>query len=391
MKRGMFTCLTGAALALAWAVPAAAGITVYEDGAKKIEIGGRVQLQYHSFKTEGNPSTDEIFFRRLRPYIAGSVTDNWFGKIQFDFGKAEGDNEVAVKDAYMQYQGVTNNKITIGNSKAPFSREYLASSKRQQLIERSFGGDHNFGSPDRQLGVKIEGHSPDKKITYAGSLGAENIDPDASKLDFDTPANTNSDFNEGWLAAARIDFHPLGYAPFDQADFHSDDWRFNVSLAAYTWSNDDDNNTYTDPNGVTTMDGMDKGKVDVDSAQGVEVSAGVRGQGFSADVEYQNVSADSVDGNFNGGLYMDGTAKLDIMAVEAGYTLPHNHVEFVAGWDSLDADSYGDAWTRTSVGVNWYINKHKAKLQTTYTMSNNYHGQSNVDADDLYVQMQFVF
>jgi hypothetical protein len=378
------------------AVPATAGITVYEEGDKKLEIGGRVQIQYLNFQTDGASPTgplggdedfDELFFRRLRLYLAGTVTKDWYAKIQFDFGKAEGADEVTVKDAYIQYLGLGRHKITIGNAKTPFSREFLTSSERQQLIERSFGGDHNFGSPDRNLGVRLEGRQFDKKLGYAVSVGSQDHDPAINRMDFDTPVNRDTDYNEGWLAAARIDWHPLGYVPFDQGDFHSDSWRFNVSMAAYTWTNDDDNNTYTDPNGVTNS----SSKVDLDSAKGIEVSTGVRGHGFSGDVEYQMISADTVDGTFTGGLYRNGTTGLDLFAVEGGYMLPNNHVEFVAGWDSVDADNYDDAWTRTKVGVNWFWNEHKAKIQFSYRKSDNYLGEAGVDADAYTTQIQFVF
>ena len=52
-----------------------------------------------------------MFFRRLRPYIEGSVHKDWVGKFQFDLGKAEGDNEIEVKDAYLQYRGIDGLKI----------------------------------------------------------------------------------------------------------------------------------------------------------------------------------------------------------------------------------------------------------------------------------------
>jgi hypothetical protein len=205
-------------------------------------------------------------------------------------------------------------------------------------------------------------------------------------MDFDTPVNRQSDWNEGWVAAGRIDWHPLGYIPFSQGDFHSDYWRFNVSLAAYGWTNDNDNDTYTN-DGV----GNNPDKADLDSANGIEVSAGVRGHGLSADVEFQRVSGDTVDRAFTGGLYLNGTTDLDIFAIETGYMLPGNHVELVLGWDTLDASNYGDAWARTRAGVNWFWNKHKAKIQISYRKSDNYLGEAGVDADAITTQMQFVF
>jgi len=379
--------LTSVALAGVLAVPAIAGITVYEEGDKKLEIGGRIQMQYRTYDPDTGESYDDLFFRRLRPYIAGTVTKDWYGKIQFDFGKAEGDNEMQLKDAYAQYRGLKNLKISFGNTKTPFSREFLASSKEQQLVERSFVGDHNFGSPDRQLGVKLEGHNESKKVTWSAAFGSESHDPSASKLDFDSPANRDDDWNEGWVAAGRVDFHPRGYVEFGQADFHSDEWRYNFSVAGFSWTNDDDNNTYTDPNNMTT----DPGKVDLDSSHGLELSAGLRGRGLSADVEYQMIHAEIIDSMFTGGIYRDGETDLDKLAVEVGYMLDAAPVEFVGGWETLDSDNYDKAVERKSIGVNWYWNKHKAKWQNTFRVSDNVDGVDGESLKEFYSQLQFVF
>ena len=62
---------------VAVSMPASAGIKVYEDGDKFVEIGGRVQLQYNSVDKDGSDTEDDLFFRRLRPYIKASVTKDW--------------------------------------------------------------------------------------------------------------------------------------------------------------------------------------------------------------------------------------------------------------------------------------------------------------------------
>ena len=175
-----------------------AGIT-YKDGDKYLKIGGRIQMQYHTANPDGGQKTDDVFFRRLRPYIEGSLYKNWKGKIQWDMGKAENNNEIAVKDAYFQYKGMSNGKLTIGNANFPFSREFLTSSKYQQLVERTFVGDHNYGTPDRNVGIHFTGNTDSKKVTYAASGTIASIDPDVKKLDFDTPVNCNEDFNDGFF------------------------------------------------------------------------------------------------------------------------------------------------------------------------------------------------
>ncbi len=387
MSRRFMAAVFGCIVLVSLASPAAAGVVVYEEDGKKIEIGGRIQLQYASTDAVGDQTRDQVFFRRLRPYIAGTVTENWWGKIQFDFGKSVDSDEIAVKDAFMQYLGWDNMKFTIGNSKTPFSREFLASSKRQQTVERGFVGDHNFGTPDRQLGFKLEGNNDNKHVTWALALGAQHHDPDARRIDFDTPVNNKSDWNEGVVVAGRVDFHPWGHVKFDQGDFHSDEVKFNFSLAAFTWTNDDDNNTYTNALGLSTS----SSKADLDSAEGFEISAGLRGRGLSIDAEYQLISADTLDSSFTGGVYRDGTTDLDKFQIEGGYMLPGNRFELVAAWEMLDADNYQDTWEATELGVNYFWNKHKTKVQFTYRMGENLLGVSGDDTDTLFVQFQYVF
>lgn len=383
------TALLGAIFCLFASPLAEAGMTIYEDGDKRVEVGGRVQLQYVRHDVDGGPTTDDIAFRRLRAYLDGTVTRDWIGRIQIDFGKAVEGDEVAVKDAYMRYTGWDNLNLTIGNSKTPFSREYLTSSKRQQTVERGFVGNHNYGTPDRQMGVQLSGSNADKTVTFAAAVGAEYHDPDASKMDFDSPANNKSDWNEGVVLAGRVDFHPWGFVRFDQGDFtRAADFKANFSVAAFTWSNDDDNNIYTNP--LTTAP-LSSTKADLDNATGVELSAGLRGRGVSIDAELQRIDGETVDSAFTGGLYRNGSTDLDKLHVEGGYMLPGNKWELVAAYDTLDADNYTDSWDGIELGANYFWNQHKTKVQLTYRADENVDGTRGLDADTIYVQWQFVF
>ena len=377
----LIALLSGAGIAL----PAAAGVTVYKDGEKYVKIGGRIQVQYHYADPDGSDSEDELFFRRLRPYIEGSLHQDWKGKFQFDLGKASGDNEVAIKDAYMQYTGRKNMKVTVGNANFPFSRELLTSSKYQQLVERTFVGDHNYGTPDRNLGLHLTGNSSNKQLVWGASLASAAIDPDKNKLDFDTPVNGSSDFNEGWMIGGRVDFQPMGPLKFSQGDF-SGDTRVAVGVGVFSWNNDDDNNTYT-------VGGVDvgSGKPDIDSVTGFEVSGAVRMNGFSIDAQYNSFDADTVDSAFSGGMYSRGSTELENWSLEGGYMIVPGKLELVAGYESQDADGYADEWNRTSIGANWFINKHDTKVQLTFRSGENIKGVSGKDEDEVFLQTQFVF
>lgn len=363
--------------------PAHAGVT-YKDGDKYLTIGGRIQLQYHKVAPDGGTDTDELFFRRFRPYIEGSIHKDWKGKFQWDMGKSD----MAVKDAYMQYTGIDGMKITVGNANFPFSRELLTSSKKQQLVERTFVGDHNYGTPDRNAGIHLTGHAIEgKKLTWGASLAQACIDPDDDKLDFDTPVNNDaSDWNEGWIVGGRVDFHPFGELKMAQGDFNRKVLA-TIGIGVYSWSNDDDNTTYTTAN-VDTSGGSHP---DIDSVTGFEVSAAFRGAGFSIDAEYNLFNAETIDQAVTSGIYKNGETNLRNYAVEAGYMVVPDLLELVTGYEVQDADNYTDEWNRTSVGANWFMKKHDIKVQLTYRMGKSLKGQNDNDEDEIFLQSQYVF
>jgi len=375
-----------ALLAMGVSAPALAGIKVYGDDDKYVTVGGRLQLQYHQVKPDGGESTDTLFFRRLRPYIEGSFAKGWKGKFQWDMGKAEDDNEIAIKDAYFQYKAANGMAVTVGNANFPFSRELLTSSKKQQLVERTFVGDHNYGTPDRQTGVHLTGNFFEgEKITWGASLVQAAIDPDDDKLDFDTLVNRNDDFNEGWMAGGRLDFHPMGHLKMEQGDFDGKP-KATIGIGVFAWSNDDDNNTRTTAGLADNV-----AKPDMDSVTGFEISGAFRGFGFSVDAEYNLFNAETIDQTVTSGIFLNGATDLENYALELGYMVVPKKLELVAGYEVMSADNYADDWTRTSVGANYFFHKHNAKVQLTYRMGESLHGQVGNDEDELFLQTQYVF
>jgi len=379
MQKTTLTTAVATALTLGTvATTAQAGGVKYQDGDKWVELGGRIQLQYHYTDPDEGDSSDELFFRRLRPYIEGSIHEDWKGKFQFDIGKAEDDNELSVKDAYMEYDGFNNVDVLLGNAfVVPFSREQLTSSKRQQLVERTFVGDHNWGTPDRQLGLNVSGATANKMLTWGAGVSQAGLDPDNDKLDFASLANRDSDYNEGWMYGARVDYHPFGFLKKAQGDF-ARQLKATIGVSAFRWENDDDNNA--------------SGPEDVDEVTGFEVSGGLRAAGFSADAEYNLFDAETVqDLSGVSGIYDDGETDLEQWAVEGGYMVVPSKFEIVAGYQLQDADGYDEEWTRTSVGANYFFHKHDIKLQATYRMGENLDGVDGNDADEVFVQAQYVF
>lgn len=369
------------------ALPCSGDITVYESGTKFVKVGGAIQLQYHITDPEDGESEDELFFRRLQPVIEAGLHEDWTGKIGWDMGKAKNENEVELNDVYLQYKGFTDMAVTLGNFYVPFSREILTSNKKQQLVEYTFAGDHNYGVPGRATGLQVSGHVLEKKIEMAAAMVQACMDPDRKKLDFEPPVNGEDDFNEGWMGVARVDFHPFGNLKMAQGDFDRK-FKATMGIAGFVWNNDDDNNTYTE-NGLDIS--TDHKKPDVDSATGFEVSGAIRGAGFSMDAQYNLFKAETVDSSLSGGIYENGEADLSNLSLEGGYMILPGLLEVVAGYEFQDADGYDEKWTRTSFGLNYFFKEHDIKIQGAYRMGKNLDGTDDNDADETFIQAQYVF
>ena len=382
MKKRYFKLISLGLISFLISQLAFASVT-YKNGEKYVKFGGRIQLQYYIDDPDEKDSEDKLFFRRLRPYIEGSAHKDWKGKFQWDMGKST----TEIKDAYLQYKGIEDIKISIGNANFPFSRELLTSSKKQQLIERTFVGDHNYGTPDRQAGIHVEGSSLNKTFQFKTSIAIGAIDPDNKKLDFDTVISLNKghDWSEGPMIGARIDFFPLGHFKFSQGDFADDDIKIGFGLSAFTWANDSDNLTpYSIENEHTK-------KLDVDKVTGLEADIAIRGFGFSVDMQYNTFNSDLVDAGITNGLYKDSSTTLENYAIEGGFMIVPEKLEIVAGYQVQDADNYAKNWDRVSIGVNFYIHKHDIKTGVTYRQNSNKDGIDGNDVNETFLQTQYVF
>lgn len=129
----------------------------------------------YSFKTRGRIEIDTALFnvregtrdfnngtelRRARLGIEGTVERDWLYRLEADFAGASRDDldnqEVDVKDAFIQYRGFDGFKITAGQHQTPNSLERLTSSNYLTLLEpaavveafterRNAGGDYKAG------------------------------------------------------------------------------------------------------------------------------------------------------------------------------------------------------------------------------------------------------
>ncbi len=344
------------------------------DGDKFIKLGARIQLQYKRDDSAAG-TTDDIFFRRLRARIEGSAHPNWVGKMEWEMGKAKGNNEVSVKESWMQYSGSKQFKLRIGNSSFPFSREFLTPFAKQQMVERTFVGDLNYGTPDKNTGLHLYGSSADKHISWRASTVIALVQPNDKKLRFGTPVNKPSNYNEGFMIGGRVDYHPYGYLPFSQGDF-SGKFKATIGIGAYSWRNDGDQLV----NDATVG-------ADVDSVNAIEISGGYRGGNISVDWQFNRFDVETVQ-NISSGLYLNGKTTLRNAAIEGGYMFDKRY-ELVAAFQQQDADGYATPWQRRSIGINWFINHIDTKVALSWRQGKHLDGIVNNDKDELFLQAQF--
>lgn len=375
---------------------ASAGITLYEEGEKSLEIGGRLQPQYRMVDGDSSSgsddSGDDFFLRRMRFYIEGTVTEDIYGIWQVDFGDTSEDPEV--KDAFIQYSGLPAGSIQVGNMNVPYSRELLTSSKRQQFVERTVVGDHNFGVADRQIGVLYQVAPNDLFEISAGVFNA-GLESDLDKVDFESRVTEDPDYF-GKMFAARLDFTPLGSFKMAQGAF-GEQTKFGIGLNAFHWDNDDDAG-FDDFQADSSPEG------EYDTVTGLGIDAAFRSGYFSADAAVQYTDAEITDetrdalaglGSADGIGFVngDGDVQFTTYMIKGGYMLVPSKLEFVAGFSALDLDDgYRDSTgnvisddmdKRYSAGLNYFFNKHNAKIQLTYEM-----GRDILYAEDANGQVQ---
>ncbi len=113
-----------------------------------VNVAGALQVDAGLFDEDVTPLDSGTEVRRARLGANGEIDDNWSYKVEFEF---VGDSNV--KDVWIRYTADWG-KVTIGQTKVPFSLNVLTSDKYTTLMERAMVAS-TFG-PERRLGVRWE-------------------------------------------------------------------------------------------------------------------------------------------------------------------------------------------------------------------------------------------
>lgn len=134
------------------------------------KLGGRIHLDYVMADEDSIAADDNMFFRRARLAMSGSVGRDWKYYAQYDFAE----NSLGARDLYLQYTALDNAAITIGQFKQHFSLEELTSSNDIMFMERSlpnlFAVAHAVG-----VGYKYAANNSTFGVSAFGNdVGVEN-------------------------------------------------------------------------------------------------------------------------------------------------------------------------------------------------------------------------
>lgn len=256
-----------------------------------------------------------------------------------------GESDIFAEEAWAQYQIDDNWGVRVGRQRVPFSRETLVDSEYQLAVERSTVD--NFFSPGHATGVTAFYTSGNVK----GALS----------------------FDQG--------FNERGVTDYDQSDLEYDlTGRVDVKLAG-NWEQEEDFNTFSG------------------QPQSAFVGAAVRyGNGDDENGSDTNTFEATVDGSYtNNGLTTYGAlfwSRNDNKAgvadsnnygilAQAGYSINDKWEPF-ARWEFLKFNGTGsnDNFQAVTVGVNYFLNKNRAKITTDLVWA--YQNPGSFGGDDLH-------
>jgi phosphate-selective porin OprO/OprP len=160
------------------------------DGAFTTKLGGRVQVDAARYGGEPE-SGDGTEVRRAYLTLQGTMYHDWGYRLQYNFANT-GPNGKAILDAFIDYKGLEQANLRVGNFKEPFTLHEATSDNFITFTERAMIAAF---SPGRRIGVMAS--KAERNWTWAAGLFGEGVS---------TRGGTN---DEGWGISARTTYAPV--------------------------------------------------------------------------------------------------------------------------------------------------------------------------------------
>lgn len=189
----------------------------------QFKLGGRIHADANytsgdDYLEDGDhvEANDGTEIRRARMEFAGTFFKDWGFRTVADFA----DDNVRVKDAFIQYTGFDWVTITAGQQKQNFSRELQESSNDMMFTERSLMNILNNPTVDRAIGLNFVSAGKSSIGNYVAKLGVFGDSITPARTD-NTSCGTSSGSpescrdgslnagDEGWGVSSRLIYNPI--------------------------------------------------------------------------------------------------------------------------------------------------------------------------------------
>lgn len=313
------------------------GYAGWDDGFKfesangnfKMKIDTRLQFRFTHEDSDFFDTDNSFRVRRAKLKFEGTVYEFWKYKFQMNFARSAFPDVIdnLLEDAYVQYTKWHWTQPWVGQGKVPFGLQFMTSSGKQQFVDRSIATARYGGR--RQIGTALVGNSKSKKFEYQAGIYNGN--------GLNQPADDNDDLQ----TVARVAWMPFGYMKMEESSLNYPDSSKLLIGVAYL-----DNSLGT----------IGAGDLVEFTRYNVELSYKIKG--FNAVGEF--FSEDATE------LGMPETTS-EGWYVQAGYLFPGRHFEIALRQSEIDGDDILlEDLTETGIAFNYYIKKHKYKVQVDF-------------------------
>jgi phosphate-selective porin len=338
--RLLFLFAALAALPAAAQTPAKKFSLRSDDGKFLLNIGGRLQAYYELDAPAAGDDTSQFRIRRARTVFDGHLYDP---KLTYEMQIELAGSAAFLKRAYVNYKQTDALQFRAGRFKAPFGRQQLTSSFKQQLTERSVV-EQEFTKGDDD-GVMVWGTPRNASFEYyAGVFNGDG----ANK-------NSQQDSENQWFG--RVVWSPQGKFAYSESAIGLTKPQWALGVNAYH-----NGGWLFDVNGVPGIQAPSATNAGDDaSINAAGVEAALRWKGLYATGEAFSRSVDPHNSTIR-------TIAARGWFVQGGYLITAKS-EAGLRYGVLDLDSHrsGDRTVERAIFFNHYLHGHDLKIQTDFT------------------------
>ncbi len=340
---------------------ASAGFRI-SDGDKSMELYGRIQPRYEWKEVDNSSDAHEhtgndFYIRRTRIGFKAKYNNEIKGKLEYkldNYGQEGKDSETELENAFVSFDYFDSQfLIEFGLENSVFSREGQLSDSTFLFDDRSIIVNKlkSEDLADNATGLHLKGKLAEKHLEYGlGFYEGE-----------------EGDRSDSLLYAFEVVYHI--FDPESRRGSHVGDGKKYLTVGAY----------------YTCQDRKNLADTEDISAYGADVFSQLGTATLSAGYFAFRKDFDVAEDQTNDGFYVEGA-----------YLIPLNEwgdIEFALRYQSYkpDKDFTNPDEKQTSIGINYYIIKHAAKVQGTYNFNEKDNDHDYDPGDNFVLQLQFAW